>query len=67
MEILQQNGVSPSEKLRPLGVTGARLRAPLKAPIHHGTMMSKGLRGLKLHPIIPRGVSLDEYNSGLAK
>ena len=51
----------PRGRMSPPNIMGARLRDPLIALKHHGTMVSRGLRGaLKCASIMPRGVSLSE-------
>ena len=34
-----------SERLASLGIMAAQLRAPLKPPVHHSTIILRGLRG----------------------
>ena len=44
LEKLQRSGVQLSERLASLGIMGAQLRVPLKHPVHHSTIILRGLR-----------------------
>jgi len=48
MELLERSGVQPSERLACF--RGFWLRAPLKPLEHHGTMVSRDLRGPSIRP-----------------
>ena len=49
-----RSGVQLSDRLTSLGITGEKLRAPLKPHIHHSTIVLRGLRRTQNWTLITR-------------
>ena len=46
MELKHRSGAKPSQRLLPLSIMKAQLRASLKPLEHHGNILPRGLMGL---------------------
>ena len=64
----QRTGLALSMRLASLGIIGAQLRASLKPPVHHSTIVLSGLRGsINFTRIMLREVSLSGRQSEISQ